>query len=124
MTDKHRILLVEDEPDIVAMYELKFNASGFEFYSASNIATAKQLVHDKQPQLILLDIKIGQENGLDLLKELKANPATKDIPVLLFSNAYQKEFEKIGLELGAKEFLLKSKLLPNEVVAKVRQYID
>lgn len=123
MTDKHRILLVEDEPDIIAMYELKFTTSGFEFFSASNIATAKQLVHDKQPQLILLDIKIGEENGLDLLKELKANSATKDIPVLLFSNAYQKEFEKLGLELGAKEFLLKSKLLPNEVVAKVRQYL-
>lgn len=124
MTDKHRILLVEDEPDIIAMYELKFTTSGFEFYSASTIKAGKDLVVTKKPEVILLDIKIGEENGLDLLKDLKADAATKDIPVLMFSNAYQKEFEKLGLELGAKEFLLKSKLLPNEVVAKVRQYID
>lgn len=123
MTDKHRILLIEDEPDIVAMYQLKFSASGFEFYSATTIAAGKQLATEKQPQVILLDIKIGEESGLDLLKDLKADAATKDIPVLLFSNAYQKEFEKQGLELGAKEYLLKSKLLPNEVVEKVRKYL-
>lgn len=123
MTDKHRILLIEDEPDIVAMYQLKFSASGFDFYSANTTATGKQMVIEKKPEVILLDIKIGEESGLDLLKDLKADAATKDIPVLLFSNAYQKEFEKQGLELGAQEYLLKSKLLPNEVVERVRKYL-
>lgn len=117
------ILLIEDEKDIVAMYKMKFIEYGFKFYSTDNNAEGMKLALDHKPSAILLDIKLGDDNGIDLLKQLKEDTSTRDIPVMLFSNAYQKEYEKLGHELGAVEFILKTKVLPDETIAIVEKYI-
>ncbi|MBI2415187.1 MAG: response regulator [Candidatus Kerfeldbacteria bacterium] len=123
MNNHKSVLLVEDEPSIVAMYQLKFIASGFEFYATADIHEGFNLAKHHQPSVILLDIKLGDQSGMDLLKMLKAEDSTKAIPVLMFSNAYQKEYEKAAIELGAKEFVLKTKVLPDETIAIVNKYL-
>lgn len=124
MNESKSVLLVEDEPSIVTMYKLKFTANDFAFYATADITEGMQLAKQHMPSLVLLDIKLGDQNGMDLLKQLKADAVTKDIPVLMFSNAYQKEYEKAALDLGAKEFILKTKVLPDETIAIVNKYIS
>lgn len=120
----HTILFVEDEVEIMMMYKIKFKNSGFNFFGADNGKEAMQLAQTQKPELILLDIRLGNENGLDILKQLKETEATKQIPVMIFSNAYQKENEQRGLELGAERFILKTKILPAEMVQLVQERLS
>lgn len=117
----HTILFVEDEADIMMMYKVKFESSGFTFLGADNSKDALRLAQSQKPELILLDILLDKENGLDILKQLKENDATKQIPVMLFSNAYQEENERRGRELGAERFIVKTKILPVEMVRLVQE---
>ncbi|EHI75328.1 phosphate regulon response regulator PhoB [Streptococcus criceti] len=101
------IYCVEDDDDIreLVIYTLQtagFDAKGFE--SSAPFWAALKL---QQPQLILLDIMMPDEDGLSILKKLKEKSSTKDIPVIM-ATAKGTEFDKVkGLDLGADDYLVK-----------------
>jgi len=66
----HRILVVDDEADIRKLYHLELSDAGFEVRTAEDSARAMELVRQWSPDLVLLDIKLGEENGLELLRRL------------------------------------------------------
>lgn len=121
MSDKIKILLVEDDQDLQEMYETKFAMEGFEVVKAENGAEALNKVSSENPKIVLLDIVMPEVDGFQVLKDLKANPATKEIPVILLTNLGQEGDIKKGMELGAADYLIKANFTPNEVVGKVKK---
>lgn len=118
---KHTILLVEDDTFLAGMYVTKLELEGFHVVLASDGEQAVTLAQRDVPDLMLLDIVLPKKSGFDVLKEVKANALTKNVPVILLTNLGQKEDVQKGLDLGALDYLIKAHFMPSEVVAKVRR---
>lgn len=118
------ILFIEDEDAIIMMYEVKFTAHHITFLAATDGASGIKLAKTKKPDIIMLDIKLPDMDGIEVLKALKADAKTKKIPVWLFSNSYQKEYETKGKEFGAEVFIPKTKYLPDKFVKLVEHRLD
>ncbi len=123
MSTSKKVLLVEDDRDLIEMYETKFKMEGFEVLKAENGIDALELVKQEKPIIILLDIVMPELDGFQVLRSLKNDPATKAIPVILLTNLSQESDIKKGVELGAADYLVKANFTPNEVVAKVRKVL-
>ncbi|PJE59600.1 MAG: response regulator [Candidatus Portnoybacteria bacterium CG10_big_fil_rev_8_21_14_0_10_44_7] len=82
----------------------------------------KKVITDK-PVLVLLDLILPGIDGFKLLEEIKSNPATADIPVIILSNLGQKEDIDRGLQLGAVDFMIKAHFTPNEIVGKIKNVL-
>ena len=123
MAKQLKILLVEDDNFLLNMYADKFRVEGFEVFIADNGATGLKLAKEKTPDLILLDVLLPKMSGFEVLQELNKDPRAKNIPVILLTNLSQKEEVTKGLELGAKDFLIKAHFMPQEVVAKVKSVL-
>ncbi len=120
---KHTILLVEDDTFLAGMYVTKLELEGFRVVLASDGEQAVQLAEREIPDIMLLDIVLPKKSGFEVLKEIKAKPATKDVPVILLTNLGQKEDVQKGLQLGALDYLIKAHFMPSEVVSKVKRLL-
>jgi len=119
-----KILFIEDEPDHIAIYETKLNDEGFLFVSAPDKKTSLGLIEQEKPDLILLDLLLVNENGLEILEKLKADEKTKDIPVVVFTNYDEKEYREKAMALGAIDFVAKTSVTPDEMVEKIRKILN
>jgi len=120
---KVKILVVEDETFLLDLYETKLEQSGYDVIKASNGEEGFSLATLEVPELILLDILMPKVDGYELLKKLKADDKTKNIPAIIFSNLSQKEEIEKGLKLGAKDYIIKTSITPTELEAKVKEYL-
>jgi DNA-binding response OmpR family regulator len=120
---KEKILIVEDEAFLLDMYKIKFKQEGFEVISAVDGNEAIKTAKTEEPDIVLLDILIPEIDGFEVLKELKEDPATKSIPVLIFSNFSQKEEIEKGLSLGAVDFFVKTNYTPAQVLEKIKDIL-
>ncbi len=121
MTTSHqRLLLVEDDTFLAGMYVTKLSMEGFETELATDGKVGLEKAKKIKPDLILLDILLPKMNGFDVLREIKKDPETKDIPVILLTNLGQKSDVVQGLDLGAVDYLIKAHFMPSEVVEKIK----
>jgi two-component system cell cycle response regulator DivK len=79
---KHPILVVEDNPLNRELLRDWLEVEGFEVWHAADLASSRQVFAKKIPGVVLLDINLGTENGLDLLAWMRQRPDLKDIPVI------------------------------------------
>ncbi len=101
------IYCVEDEAAIRNMMVYTLMASGYEAEGVDSGKTLWEKLTQRKPQLIMLDLNLPQEDGLSVLKELKANPETDSIPVII-ATARGTEYDKVlGLDSGADDYLSK-----------------
>ncbi len=106
---KSKVLLVEDSKFLRMANERALSKAGFEVSTAADGEEALQVAKDKLPDIILLDLMLPKISGTEVLKALKANPATMDIPVIVLTSLSQKNEEKLLLE-GAAAYFEKSAL--------------
>ncbi len=118
-----KVLLVEDDPLILKMYQAKFQNEGYTVMIAEDGVHALKVVTESTPDIILLDIMMPQMSGIDFLKKIRATETGKNIPVLVLTNLSEKEEEQEASTLGVKEYLLKASLTPAEIAEKVKKYI-
>ncbi|KKT00861.1 MAG: hypothetical protein UV78_C0074G0005 [Parcubacteria group bacterium GW2011_GWA2_43_17] len=85
--------------------------------------TGLELMKTHKPDLVLLDIIMPKLDGFSVLKKIKEDPATKNVPVILLTNLGQDEDVKKGNNLGAAGYLVKANLTPAQVVDKVKEYL-
>jgi len=104
-----KVLLVEDSKFLRIANECALCKAGFEVSTAADGEEALRVANDKLPDIILLDMLIPKISGLDVLKTLKANPATMDIPVIVLTSLSQANEEKL-LHEGAAAYFEKSTL--------------
>lgn len=118
-----KILIVEDDRYISKMYQLKLSLDGFDVQLSENgrlgIAKAKEFL----PDIVLTDILMPEMDGFDVIKGLKEDPATKNIPILIMSNLGQEDHIQKGLDLGAIGYIVKSQYNPQEVVDKIKEVL-
>ena len=122
-TNKKTIMIVEDDSFVMDIYQTKLAQEGFEVVAAANGAEAMKKLENAKPDLMLLDIIMPYMDGLEVLKKIKENPETKNIPVILLTNLSQKEEVEKGIGLGANDYLIKSHFTPSEVLEKVKTYL-
>ena len=114
-----KILIVEDEPDIVELLAYNLHQAGFETITAFNGEDALRHANTKPPDLVLLDVLLPGVDGLEVCRILKRNPTTADIPVIMLTAKGEKTDRIVGLELGADDYVTKP-FRPREVVLRIR----
>lgn len=116
---KAKILLIEDERVLCEMYSIKFKVAGLNLLIAYGGYEGLSSAKKNKPDLILLDIRMDDLDGFEVLKRLKEDPSMANIPVFLLTNVGEKDNAAKGLGLGAEQYLIKAELLPQQVVNKV-----
>jgi two-component system, OmpR family, alkaline phosphatase synthesis response regulator PhoP len=115
---KQKILIADDERDIIDFLKYNLEKEGFEVLSAKNGAEALSLVK-KNPDLILLDVMMPEVDGWEVVRTLKGNQATASIPVIFLTAKSTELDEVLGLELGADDFMMKPISIP-KLIARVK----
>ncbi len=119
-TSPKKVLLVEDEKMLAEMYATKFSMEGYGVEKAFDGAQGLELAKSVNPDIILLDVIMPKLDGFATLKQLKADPKLKAIPVIMLTNLGQEDDLKKGKELGATDYYVKSNHSPSEIVDKVK----
>src|SRR6185295_19779617 len=101
MTQKKRILLIEDEEDIAAVIKLQAELSGYKLHVEVDGINGYRAVEREKPDLVILDIMLPGENGLDVCRKIKSHPDLKNIPVVMLTAKTEELDVMLGLELGA-----------------------
>lgn len=124
MTDQPlHILLVEDDPQLQAMYKRKFEHEQFSVSVAGTGKDALQALQDKKPNLILLDVMLPDEmNGFDILEHVKQNSETAHIPVVMFTNLSAEE--EVAKQAGAAAYLVKAETSLEEVITVIKRILS
>jgi DNA-binding response OmpR family regulator len=104
---RETVLVVDDEPDVVDLVRYNLRKAGFETLEAGTGAEALALARSHHPDLIVLDVMLPERSGFEVCKELRGDPETREIPVLMLTAKAQTEDRVTGLELGADDYLTK-----------------
>jgi two-component system, OmpR family, alkaline phosphatase synthesis response regulator PhoP len=116
---KEKILVVEDDKDIVKMLEYNLKKEGFKVITASDGEDALDLAVRQYPDLILLDLMLPGIDGLEVCKSLKKESKTSPIPVIMLTAKGQEADKVVGLELGADDYITKPFSL-RELIARIK----
>ena len=118
-----RVLVVDDEPNILLSLEFLMQQAGFEVTTAEDAEQAQVLISQQVPDLILLDISLPGMSGFDLLEHLRADEATRSLPVVMLT-AHGREVEKQkGMALGASDYITKP-FSTRELVSRVQALLE
>jgi len=119
---KEKILIVEDEKDIIKMIEYNLKKEGFRVIDARDGEGALDLAVREHPDLILLDLMLPGMNGLEVCKALKKESKTASIPIIMLTAKSQESDKVVGLELGADDYVTKP-FSPRELIARIKAVI-
>jgi len=119
--DAKQILLIEDNPVNRRLAQFLLKSKGYEVWEATNAPEAFAALKDRRPDLILMDIQLPEVDGLTATRHLKADPATRDIPVVAVTSYAMKGDEAMALEAGCSGYVTKpiDKTVFLETVAKI-----
>ena len=118
-----KILLVEDSKPIRRANEHALLGAGYEVVCAVDGESALRFARDLKPDLILLDMILPKMSGVDVLRYLKDEPATSDIPVVVLSSLSEKNRQRL-IEEGAEDYLEKGELMPEEGINLLPQMLE
>ena len=116
---KQKILVVDDEPDVVELVEFNLKAAGFTVTSAENGREALTTAQATRPDLIVLDVMLPEMDGLEVCKLLRRDPVTAATPIIMLTARAEEVDRVLGLELGADDYLTKP-FSPRELVLRVK----
>jgi two-component system, OmpR family, alkaline phosphatase synthesis response regulator PhoP len=112
-----KVLLVEDDKDILDLYAISFQREGFIVYTANDGKQAIEKFHDKEPDILLLDIMMPNVDGYAVLREVRKDHK-KYVPVMMLTNLNMEHFAKEESVDQVDAYLIKSNFTPSEVVQR------
>ncbi len=118
-----QILIIDDEPDFVRLVQRLLVAENFLVTSAKDGVTGLKMAADLHPDMILLDWNLPAKDGLVVLKELRNEPKTRNIPVIMLTVRGKEMDTVLALEMGADDYISKRALRPRELVARVHKVL-
>ena len=104
---KHRILVVEDEKNILKLLEYNLEKQGYQVFLASTGEEGLKLASEKNPDLVILDLMLPVVDGLEVCKTLQASKSTKNIPIIMLTAKNSEVDQVVGFELGASDYIPK-----------------
>jgi len=119
---KETILLIEDNPLLAGMYKTTFEGKGLNVLLAHDGEAGIELAKETPVNTIVLDLLMPGIDGLDVLKILKNDPATKETKVIILTSVTEPEFMEKAKNLGAADYLIKSELALSEIISRVLQH--
>lgn len=119
---KGKVLVVDDEVNITQILEFSIGSEGYEVLSASNGEEAVEKARREQPDLIILDIMMPRLDGYETCRILKANPLTKNIPVVLLTAKGRDIDKRLGYEVGATDYIIKP-FSPNKLIERIHELL-
>ena len=124
MNPSKTILIAEDDKFLVSVYKVKFGKAGFNVIVAADGEQALQVLAKQRPDLILLDLIMPVKDGFEVLKEVRANPDYKDMPIIVASNLGQEEDIKRAKLMGANDYFVKANVHLPDLVAMITKMVS
>ena len=124
---KQKILLIEDEEDIAALIKLQAEMAGYKLICAIDGISGYEAIERERPDVIILDIMLPGQNGLDVCQKAKNNPLVKHIPIIMISAKSEETDVVLGLELGADDYVTKPfapRVLLAHIKAVLRRHVE
>jgi DNA-binding response OmpR family regulator len=117
------VLVVDDDPVILKLLEVNFEMEGFTVVTARDGEEGIEVARAEQPDLIVSDIMMPKKSGLELVTELKSDPSTSDIPIILLSAKAQNADVRSGMDAGADDYVTKP-FEPLDLVDRVNRLLE
>jgi DNA-binding response OmpR family regulator len=120
---KKTILIVEDDKFLRDLMNQKLIREGFDTAEAVDGEEGIIKIKEVKPDLVLLDLILPGIDGFEVLTKVKEDPTLSAIPIIVLSNLGQKDDIERGLQLGAKDYLIKAHFTPGEVIEKIKNIL-
>jgi len=114
-----RILVVDDDKQIVRLVKAYLEQAGFQVFAAYDGSTALHTIRRERPDLVVLDLMLPDQDGWDLTRLIRADPTLTDTPIIMLTARIEDADKIVGLELGADDYITKP-FNPRELVARVK----
>jgi DNA-binding response OmpR family regulator len=122
LMDKKRILIVDDEEDILIVLKFRLEANNYEVLTASSGQEGLNKARTEKPDLIILDLMLPKLDGYKVCRMLKFDESYKAIPIIMFTARVQQKDEELGKEMGADAYVTKP-FEPEILLEKIRQLL-
>jgi len=119
---RHSLLLVDDDPEILALLQAKLKDQPFEIFTAAEGESALNIIRTQKPDLIVLDISLPGLSGLEICRSLKADKNTREIPIIMLSARSEEIDRVLGLEFGADDYVTKP-FNPQELILRINSVL-
>jgi CheY-like chemotaxis protein len=120
----NRVLIVEDDLTIARIYQGLVRREGWEPVMAADGEVAIAALEEGRPDLVILDLMLPKKNGVEVLRHMRAHPALRIIPVLVFTNACLGPLVEEAIEAGATQCLIKAQTSPKQLISLLRTYLS
>jgi DNA-binding response OmpR family regulator len=120
---RKKILIVDDEKELVSLVALHMRLAGFEVIYAVNGTSALELARREKPDLMILDLMLPKINGWEVCRRIKKDDATRLIAVVMLTARVQLDDKEKGFQAGADDFVTKP-FSPRELVARVKRVLE
>ena len=120
---KKKILLVEDDMSLSAVYRSRLEIEGFDVREANNGEDALSATVEYRPDLILLDVMMPKISGFDVLDILRNTPETANVRIIMLTALSQPKDKERAESLGVDDYLVKSQVVIGDVVARVKHHL-
>jgi phosphate regulon transcriptional regulator PhoB len=114
-----KVLVIDDERDIVALLRYHLEKAGFQCLEAMDGATALRLIREQHPDLLLLDLMLPGMDGLEICRRLRQDATTARLPIVMLTAKAEEVDRVVGLEVGADDYVVKP-FSPRELIARIR----
>lgn len=122
MNKKKKILVVDDEPDILRLVSFRLKVNGYNVMTAQDGASGMELIKKSRPDLILLDLKLPDMDGGQFCRKIKTNQSLKDIPIIFLTASVLKKVIDSKKENQADDYIIKP-FEVEDLLAKIDKYI-
>ncbi len=117
--NSRKVLIVEDEKDILQLVKMYFEKEGFRTLTAATGTEALRQVRSEHPDLVILDLMLPEIDGLEVCKKIRLTPQTATLPIIMLTAKSEESDTVVGLELGADDYVSKP-FSPKALMARVK----
>ncbi len=121
-SQRHSLLLVDDDPEILTLLQAKLKDEPFEIFTATEGESALNTVRTQKPDLVVLDVNLPGLSGLEICRSLKADKNTRGIPIIMLSARSEEIDRVLGLEFGADDYVTKP-LNTQELILRINNVL-
>src|ERR1051325_6655542 len=116
-----KMLIIEDDKIVGNIYRHRFQVEGYQVALASDGEAGLAAVKSLKPDLVILDLMLPKLNGVEVLKQLRADEATRTLPVIVLSNAYLSSIVQEAWKAGANHCMIKASCTPKQLIEVVQR---